>query len=184
MDEKKLVEDILKGREVPLRQFYKLYKDKLFSFIKSKVDSGQDSEEIMQDTLLDALEGLRDFTFRSSLYTYLCAIAKHKVVDFYRKKKIKAILLSQIPQNIKPLISHILNPDEQFEAIEKKMQIRKILTLLKPIYSKVLVLKYHQGFTVAEIAEDQLLTIKSVESLLVRARREFIKKYRFLYQNI
>lgn len=181
MTEKQLVENILNGDESALRFFYRQHKDRLMFFIRRQIDSNEDCEEILQDAFMDCLEGLRDFTFKSSIHTYICAIAKYKIIDFYRKKRVKTILFSQLPENIKPFISQLLSPDEQFEVVETRIKISRIFSLLKPIYSKVLILKYHQGFSVKEIAKNQLLTIKSVESLLVRARRQFIKKYQIDY---
>ncbi|KKS17807.1 MAG: hypothetical protein UU76_C0032G0007 [Parcubacteria group bacterium GW2011_GWC1_41_7] len=42
MDEKKLIEGILKGDENSLRLFYKKYSPKLFFFIKKKVQEEKD----------------------------------------------------------------------------------------------------------------------------------------------
>ena len=44
------------------------------------------AEDVVQDTLLAALQGKAGFSGRSSLKTWLTGILKHKIVDAIRKK--------------------------------------------------------------------------------------------------
>src|SRR5258708_30133454 len=44
------------------------------------------AEDVVQDTLLAALQGEAGFSGRSSLKTWLTGILKHKIVDAIRKK--------------------------------------------------------------------------------------------------
>lgn len=181
MTDQQLIEALLTGEEEALREYYFNYKGKVLRFIQSRVNTTEDAEEILQDTFVASLEALRDFTGSSALYTFLCGIAKHKIIDFYRKRKLKSIVFSQMSENIRPLISTLLRPEDEFDLIEIKTQIKKVLSLLKPIYSKVLTLKYLEGFSVTEIAQELLLSVKSIESLLVRARKAFAKEYSLRY---
>lgn len=181
MTEDQLIESVLKGDEEALRVYYFTYKAKLLRFVQTRVNTSEDAEEILQDTFVASLESLRDFTGKSALYTFLCSIAKHKVIDFYRKKKIKAIVFSQIPENIRPLVSTLLKPEDEFDLMELKLQVKRVLAVIKPIYSQVLRLKYLEGFSVLEIAKKLVLSVKSIESLLVRARKAFAAQYSLLY---
>lgn len=184
INEQILIKQILNGEEAALRHFYMTYKKRLSNFILQKISHPDDAEEILQDTFINTLEALRDFTGKSSLYTFLCSVAKHKVIDYYRKQKIKNILFSQVSENFKPLISTLLRPDEEYSYQELKVQVEHVLSKLKPIYSSVLSLKYLEGYSVNEIAKKLGLTLKSIESLLVRARREFARQYLILYPSL
>src|SRR5205823_382467 len=44
------------------------------------------AEDVVQDTLVAALQGAKGFSGRSSLKTWLTGILKHKIVDAIRKK--------------------------------------------------------------------------------------------------
>src|SRR5450755_1275796 len=44
------------------------------------------AEDVVQDTLIAALQGVAGFSGRSSLKTWLTGILKHKIVDAIRKK--------------------------------------------------------------------------------------------------
>lgn len=174
--EQQLIEGILRGEEGCLRRFYKTYSPKLLSFIKQRVSEEKDAEEILQDVFFASLESLRDFTYKCKLETFLCAIAKNKVIDYYRKKKLKKILFSQIPE-VEPLLAVLTTPEEKLDEKLLKQSIDQTLKNLTPRYEKILRLKYIEGFSVKEVAQKLSLTFKSAESLLFRARREFVKVY-------
>ncbi len=180
-DERRLVEKLLSGDSKALKSYYSGFKGRLFSYISNKVGNVQDTEEILQDVFMDSLDALRNFTFKSSLFTYLCSIAKHKVIDFYRKQKIKSVVLSALPEDITPLISQFLGPEEEFNVAEVRAQIELVLAKIKPSYAILLKLKYIEGLSMQEIAKKLLTTVKSVESNLFRARSSFMKEYRLLY---
>src|SRR3989344_1348277 len=93
-EEKKLLEKIINRDEKALFYVYKKYQPSIFSFVKSQISSYHTAEELTQDIFIDFIEALRDFRFQSSLKTFLFSIARHKVVDQIRKKKLKKILFS------------------------------------------------------------------------------------------
>lgn len=176
MTDKELVAQILAGSEKSLRFFYRLYQPRLLSFIKAKIANSDDAEEILQDVLLATLEALRDFSFKSSLYTFICSIANHKVIDFYRKKKIKNIVFSRLP-DVEPLISTLLGPEDLLDEELLKQKIKQTFISLTPKYRRILQLKYVYGFSVFEIAQKLSISFKSAESQLFRARRAFVLAY-------
>lgn len=171
-DEKKIIKGILGKDEICLRQFYRKYYPSLMTYINNKIDNQNDVEEILQDTLLATIEALRDFAHKCSLFTFICSIANHKVIDHYRKKKIKSILFSKIPE-IEPLLSTLLNPDSILDDELLKQKIKETFDKLAPKHRTILKLKYIYGYTVAEIAGELSTTFKSVESQLFRARKAF-----------
>lgn len=176
MIERDIVNKILKGEEKALREFYRHYYSKLSCFIKNKIADEKDAEEILQDSLFAVLEGLRDFSFRSSLSTFIYSIAKYKVIDYYRKKKIKNIVFSKIPE-IEPLISTFFGPPDELDMELLREKISDTFKKLTPRYEKILKLKYIYGYSVSEIAQKMSISFKSAESSLFRARRAFVEAY-------
>lgn len=176
MDDKKLVNEILKGNEKTLRYFYEHYAPRLASYIHIKVGDDQDAQEILQDVLLASIESLRDFSFRCALFTFLCSIANHKVIDYYRRRKIKKIVFSQIPE-VESLVATLLGPESNFDEQMLREKIKKTFAQLTPRYSLILKLKYEYGFSVSEIAKKLSISFKSAESQLFRARKAFVLAY-------
>lgn len=169
-----LVKGILSGSEKSLLAFYRHFSPKLLAFIKKRTPSCEDAEEILQDVLLSSLDSLRDFTFKSSLNTFLHAIAKNKIIDFYRKKKIKKVLFSQVPK-LESLLTTLLGPEDVFEEKQLRIRISQALKKLSPKYQKIITLKYFDDLSVREITRELQISFKSAESMLFRARKAFAK---------
>jgi len=170
--EKQLVADILAGKQKAVREFYRKYRPRLENYLRGKVSSPTEVEEILQDTFLAALNSLPNFNFRSRLFSYLCAIANHEVADFYRRKKIKTLLFSRFPF-LETLASKALTPEEEILKKELKEEIKKVLAKLSPYHRQLLRLKYLRQFSIKEIAQKLKTTPKAVESALGRARKNF-----------
>lgn len=176
MDEKELVKKILAGEKGAVSFFYKRYKKPLFSFILKRCQSRDDGEDIFQETITSALNSLANFKFKSSLFSWLCGIAKHEVVDFYRREKIKTILFSRLPI-LENLASQALGPEGKTLKRELKKEIITVLQELGEGYFKILRLKYVEELSVKIIAKKLRITAKAVESRLTRARNKFKKTW-------
>ncbi len=174
--DKQLVDAILRGSEAALYEFYKRYKHKLLTLIRSKVSREQDAEELLQDTFYGFLESIRDFHGQSQVKTFLYAICHHKIIDYYRRKKIKHIVFSQMPQ-LEMLVSPLIQPEEYASGVEFQQKIQQAFESITPLYKTILQYKYIEGRSVEEIARLLSLTFKSAESKLFRARKAFVVAY-------
>ncbi|MBU1085307.1 MAG: sigma-70 family RNA polymerase sigma factor [Candidatus Beckwithbacteria bacterium] len=154
----------------------KRFRSRLMNFVLMKVSDLKDAEEIVQDTLIGGLDSLPRFRGESELFTFVAGIARHEVIDFYRRKKIKQILFSRLPF-LKRLVSEALGPELAYQELEQKRKIVRVLKTLSEGYAQVLRLKYIQGFSMKEIALKTGDSVKAIESRLTRARLAFAKVY-------
>ncbi len=173
MNDAELIQKILNRDRRALATFYHAYQPKLLRFIHSKVNATEDCDEILQDTLYAFLEATRDFQGKSNIQTFLFAICQHKIIDFYRRKKLKHFVFSQVPQ-LETLISPLLNPEEELDVTILKEKIAKVFVGLLPRYRQILKLKYLEDLSVEEIAGKLAISFKSAESQLFRARKAFV----------
>ena len=174
--EEELIKEILNDNKKAINKFYKTYQDRLLNFILRKVSNRKDAEEILQDTFLSALDSLPLFKGDSSLYTWLCSIARHETIDFLRRKKIKTIVFSRLPF-LKKIVSQALGPELTLQEKELKLKIWQTLKSLSEGYREILRLKYIDGLSMVEIANQLKVTVKAVESKLFRARMAFQKEF-------
>lgn len=173
--DRKLLWGIMSRNESSLRKFYLIHKDNLLSFLRRDLED-QDAEEVLQDSFIACIESLRNFREQCSLKTFLYSIAKKKSIDKMRKKKMKKILFSYLPAHVVESLAIVFLKDD----LDKKFLDKKIETVLNKLpndYARILRLKYKEGYKVAEIAKRLKLTFKATESLLFRARREFVRIY-------
>ena len=169
-----LCQQILSGDEAALRTLYQVITPKLRSYFLSKLDSTQDAEELMQDTLLAFLDALPLFNHQSSVWTFIVGIAKHEVADYYRKRYAKKVIKSM------PLLSELY--DQQLHssdetALELRLAIKRVYEQLAPKQKLILQLKYEQGLSITAIARAMGISPKATESLLFRSRLAFQKAY-------
>lgn len=172
MDEQELISKVMSGDKQAVKDFYFFYKPKIWNFIKNKAQSQEDAQEIMQDTFLSAIDSLPLFSGKSKVSTWLCSIAYHEISDYYRKKRIKALVLSQAPILEQFLVTDF-DINEDFDKKELQLEIENTLSKLLPRYQHVLRQKYLQGLSVLEIASSLGESLKATETALYRARIAF-----------
>jgi RNA polymerase sigma-70 factor, ECF subfamily len=175
-DDQVLVRKILERDRHALSVFYRKYAPQLASHIRHKIANTGDAEEVLQDTLYAFLEAIRDFQGTSSVKTFLFSICRNKIIDYYRRKKIKQIVFSQTP-NLEAIVSPILNPEEELDTVMLKEKIRKVLGILVPHYRKLIILKYDENLSVRQIAKQCAVTVRGAESQLSRARKAFVELF-------
>jgi RNA polymerase sigma-70 factor (ECF subfamily) len=132
-----------------------------------------------------ALERMHAFDGRSSLYTWLCGIAKNKIRSARRTRPARS--LDEVLESADPEIDAILSQIEReplplaiIERQETRDLVGATLSSLPPEYKRALVEKYIEGRSVAEIAERRGRGEKATESLLTRARVAFVKVFELL----
>lgn len=176
MKDQELVQLLTQGDEKALIELYNSYQKPLSNFIYKRIHDAAQTEEILQDVFIQSLESLRDFRFQCSIKTFMYTIARNKVIDYIRKKKIKKVLFSTLPSYIvEGLIQIDFNEEIEKKELQEKME--RAFSELPHEYQVILRLKYIEDKSVEAIAEMLLKTFKSTESLLYRARRAFIKTY-------
>ena len=72
-------------------QIYQSYFDSVYRYALSLSGSSQTAEEITQETFFKAMRSLDQFQGKSSLKSWLCAIAKNLWLSEQRKKKTRPI---------------------------------------------------------------------------------------------
>ena len=97
VNEEKIVKQIIKRDEKALLSFYRTHHASILQFIYKQVGQKDVAEELTQDSFLDFIEGLRNFRGESSLKTYLFSIARFKIIDHIKKKKIKRFYFPHFP---------------------------------------------------------------------------------------
>jgi RNA polymerase sigma-70 factor (ECF subfamily) len=167
---------ILSGDTDAVIEFYKLYSPKLLKHLKTKLPTIQDAEEVLNDTFLAAIDELALFRENCNLKTWLYRIASNKTADFYRKRKIKSVFLSQAPF-LEILASEFEQPEFQFEKDKIRDKIEKAFLSIPQHYQKILHLHYEDKIPVKELARIFNLSFKATESLLFRARKQFQLAY-------
>lgn len=170
------IKRILAGDSKAVIQFYKSYSPKILGYLSKKLPRREDAQELTNDVFLEAIDSLSLLKKEKSTLTWLYRIAHNKMVDFYRKRKIKSILLSQMPF-LQIVALEINQPEFQFEKDRIRDRIELTLHNLSQKYRKILILHYEEEVPVKDLAKIFNLSFKATESLLFRARQSFKLAY-------
>jgi RNA polymerase sigma-70 factor (ECF subfamily) len=173
---KSLVKRIISGDQQSVIEFYKLYSPKILLYLLKRLPREEDAEEILNDVFLDAIDSMSILKKDNNLQAWLYQIAHYKTVNYYRKRKIKSLLLSQIPY-LEIVDSEVHQPEFQFEKDKIRDKIESAFKSLPDLYRKVLKLRYEDRISVKEIAVLLELSFKATESLIFRARQSFRMAY-------
>jgi RNA polymerase sigma-70 factor (ECF subfamily) len=175
------------GDQTALNQLCSVYGERVRRIIRfrlhQKLRSKLDSVDVVQDVLLLAMGGLKDFTYRSEgdFLRWLSRIAENKIRDIFdefhaEKRDIRKEIPFKEQRNITggtksaalgpmriPTPSVIMCKKEALDRLEKA------LDELKPEYREVVVLKRIEGLSYDEIGERLGKSAKAVSMLLYRA---------------
>jgi RNA polymerase sigma-70 factor (ECF subfamily) len=159
--------------------------DPIHEFIHYRLGRSGHVEDVVQDTFLVALQRIHAFDGRSSLYTWLCGIAKNRIRMARRTKAPRS--LDEALEGADPEIDAILAevereplPDAILERRETRDLVGATLSSLPPDYRRALLEKYVEGISVAEMAGRAGKGSKATESTLTRARVAFARVFELL----
>ena len=175
-NDNELVKRIKNGEQSVFKVLYLKYSDLLFAYILHHVDKDKEvASEIWQETWVVVIEKIGDFQYKSSIFTWLCAIAKNKISDYYRNAKKQELFQSICKLNFD------IDADElEVELIDVETQVDVITVLanLTNEYRYLLEAKYIENKSIDEISFEIGKSYKATESLLTRSREAFRKEFK------
>lgn len=140
----------------------------VYGFVFPRVGGDQAAaEDILQETLLEAVRSARGFRAESALSTWMCTIARRRLARHYESER-RSELTRQSLQLVKAASSA---EESAAEAdYERQDEVVRALGQLPALQRQVLVLKYIEDLSVQEIAVQVKKSRVQVQSLLQRGR--------------
>ncbi|MBT3543814.1 MAG: RNA polymerase sigma factor [Saprospiraceae bacterium] len=156
----------------------------IYNTVLSYVQNKEDAEEIIQDTLISALSGLKGFKNEASLKTWVYSIALNKSKDFLKyksrkKRSGKIISINKADQNERAQYfepSNFIHPGIELESKEQMDIIFTAINQLSENQKTAIILAKFDKIPQKEIADIMGLSLKALESLLNRAKSN-LKEY-------
>ncbi len=171
-----LITEVLVGKKGAPTRFYHVHAGKVRSYLRGRLASEADVEDILQDTFLSAFDSLPLYRGESSVITWLLSIARHEVADFYRKRYVRAAIEKTVPLFEDTLLS-VDTPEFALQKKHLQHQFARAYRSLSKQYREILCLRFELGLSVREVSVRMNLSFKATESLLYRARQAFATAY-------
>jgi RNA polymerase sigma factor (sigma-70 family) len=145
---------------------------RLFRFIRSRVRSNEDAEDILQEVWLQ-LSRVLDIEPIEEISAWLYQVARNRIIDKQRKKKPLALsdLLLDTDVDEADLAATLFadtgNPDDELSRRLFRDQLLHALAALPPKQRQVFILNEIEGRTFQEIADQ---TGENIKTLISRKR--------------
>ena len=109
------------------------------------------SEELMQETFYQAYKSILRYNGKSTLFTWLCAIAKNSYFKYLRKGKDKLMNVELLEQEL--LSDESADPEQVLEKEETISEIINALMSMKKIYRDVIVMRVYFECSYKELSQ-------------------------------
>ena len=129
----------------------------------------QRAEEVLQETLMKAWQqAARYDPDRARLSTWLHQIAHNLCIDILRRQRRE----QPLTENADAIIGSDESPESLVQTQETQRELTSAIGALSQRHRTALILTYYQSLPNRDVAQIMDISVRALESLLVRARRE------------
>jgi RNA polymerase sigma-70 factor (ECF subfamily) len=137
----------------------------VYGFLYARVGGAQHiAEDLLQETLLEAVKGARTFRGEAAATTWVCAIARRRLARFYESERRR----ETAQRSLRLLGGEAVDPADTL--VDRQEEVVRALGRLPVLQRQVLVLKYMEDLSVEDIARELNRGRIQVQSLLQRGR--------------
>jgi RNA polymerase sigma-70 factor (ECF subfamily) len=164
-DDRPLIERVRKGDQDAARTLYERYFDRIYNYVYARLGRVEDAEDLAIDTMTRSLTRLDLFQDQGvNFSSWVYRIAHNATIDHYRRHgKVTLVPLdtATLPQTADPselALERLSNED-----------LRAALADLTDEQQQVLILRFFQDLTAAQVAEIMGKSVGAVQALQHRA---------------
>jgi RNA polymerase sigma factor (sigma-70 family) len=177
------------NKKLHIVQTVKEYGNRLFGFIRGKVNTDEDAEDILQDVWYQLSNTSATDTIEQ-LSGWLFTVARNKITDKYRKQKPALIddIFSDDEDDDMPFTDILLATEDHPEANNLKAlfweELMAALEELPEAQKEVFVLNELEDMTLQQIADKKGENIKTIISRKRYAVQHLRKRLQYLYNDL
>ena len=145
--------------------WYEAALPRVYGFVYGR--TGGDStlaEDITAQAFLEAVRARSSFAGRSDPVTWICSIARNRLIDHYRSEARAQM------RHLRLIVTEISSERAAWDEVDDRDAVLSSLAALPPIERMALTLRYLDGYSVRETARLIGRSEPATESLLMRAR--------------
>ncbi len=163
------------GSDAAFTELYDLFFEKIYRFIFFRVGHKEVAEDLAEDVFIKAFSGLKTLQKDSVFESWLYQIARNRIIDYYRSKKL-IIPLDEVEHTLEyeTNVIDIVNLEAQ-----QKIFI-KLLKELSPEQQTVIKMKFLEGLENEEIAamlDKPEGTIRVIQHRAIAKLKSLIEKF-------
>jgi len=163
-----LIRRIANGDQLAMRSLFARHRLAIYRWLLRLVDDEALADDLLSDVFLDVWRKASSFERRSSVSTWLLAIARHKALSA-RRRRTDVELNNDLASTVADPAD---NPELVLERKNREELLRHSLARLSPEHGEVIDLTYYHGKSIKEIAEIVGINEATVKSRTFYARKK------------
>ncbi|MFL0101797.1 RNA polymerase sigma factor [Tenacibaculum maritimum] len=178
-----LISNYIKGDELSLEFLIKRHQQRLYSFIYSKVQDRDITEDIFQDTFIKVIRTLKKGTYNEEgkFLPWVMRISQNLVIDFFRKNNRMPAFKNTDEFDIFSVLSDgELNAERKIIKEQVLREVRYLVEELPEEQKEVLKMRIYKDMSFNEISEN---TGVSINTALGRMRYALINLRKIIEKN-
>ena len=163
-----LIRRIAAGDQSAMRALFARYRVRVYRWLLRLVDDEALAEDLLSEVFLDVWRHAASFEARSSVSTWLLAIARYKALSARRRRtdaELDEATVSTVPDTAD-------DPEVTLQKENRAEALRQSLPRLSPEHREVIDLAYYHGKSVKEIAAIVSISEATVKTRMFYARRK------------
>ena len=173
-----LLQSIANGGRKAFQQLYELYSAKVYNTVLSYVQNEHDAEEVTQDVFTSIFRNAAKFKGNAAVSTWIYRIAVNTSLNHLKRKKRFSFLKPGASDTDTPDFDH---PGILLENKENAKVLFKAIGSLPDKQKTAFILSFVEDLPRQEVADVMDISLKAVESLLQRAKKNLRIKLENLY---
>lgn len=161
------------SRNYAFNLIVKKYQEKLYWHIRKMLISHEDTNDVLQNTFINAFHGLSNFREDASLFTWLYRIATNEALTALKKKK-RMFFLPLI--DVQSQLEKNLEADDYIDGEDIRMKLQKAILTLPDKQRLVFNMKYFDELKYKEMSQILNTTVGALKASYHHAVKK-IEKY-------
>jgi RNA polymerase sigma-70 factor (ECF subfamily) len=163
-----------RGTPQAFAELYSRYVERVYRFLYARTGSVQDAQDLTSQTFLAALESIGTYRRRGSFGGWLFGIARHKLADHYRQRRIDVSLDD---------VEWLHHPDPSPEDVaETRLQLARVSRALQSLdgqQAEAVALRVFGELAAAEVGQVMGKTESAVKMLVHRGLRKLQERLEY-----
>jgi RNA polymerase sigma-70 factor, ECF subfamily len=162
-----LIQRIAQGDRLAMRTLFGRHRVALYRWLLRLVRDEALAEDLLSEVFLDVWRQAAAFEARSSVSTWLLAIARYKALSARRRRAD-----AELDKVAATVADPADNPEVVLEKKDRAVQLRQSLASLSPEHGEVIDLVYYHDKSVKEVAEIVGVAEATVKTRMFYARKK------------
>ena len=177
-NENEIIQAIANGNKKVFSTLYKQFSEKVYNTALSYTKNTEDAEEITQDVFVKVYKGAAAFKGKSSLNTWIYRITVNTSLNYVKKRNRFDFFKNALTTLQSIDFEH---PGVKLENKENAAALYKAMDCLPVKQKTAFILSYIEDLPRQEVANIMTTSLKAVESLLQRAKKNMRSELEKLY---